>query len=179
MKLATRRLPTKASIFRIVSTGSLTVVGFIPRGGRPIAACVSGSVLLSNAFIVDAIVYRVYDIVYSLNGVVYGRKAPVLFSSGSSNASRRYCSDSRARSGRTAGREPQLRIPTRSFECPSRDSPSGIVDGGGGQPRDVCRRSKRTCLASKDQRRPASQSHSIPQCRRLLRAGRAGFPVST
>ena len=73
MKLATRRLPTKASIFRIVSTGSLTVVGFIPRGGRPIAACVSGSVLLSNVFIVDAIVYPVYDIVYSLNGVVYGR----------------------------------------------------------------------------------------------------------
>lgn len=75
MKLATRRLPTKASIFRIVSTGSRTVVGFIPRGGRPIAVCVSGSVLLSNAFIVDAIVYYVYDIVYSINGAVYGRKA--------------------------------------------------------------------------------------------------------
>lgn len=73
MKLATRRLPTKVSIFRIVSTGSLTVVGFIPRGGRPIATCVSGSIPLSNVFIVDAIVYVVYDIVYKLNGVVYDR----------------------------------------------------------------------------------------------------------
>lgn len=38
MKPAMRRLPTKSWIFRIVSTGNLTVVGFIPRGGRPIRA---------------------------------------------------------------------------------------------------------------------------------------------
>ena len=33
---AKRRLPTNASIRRIVSTGSLIVVAFIPSGGRPI-----------------------------------------------------------------------------------------------------------------------------------------------
>lgn len=176
MKLATRRLPTKASIFRIVSTGSLTVVGFIPRGGRPIAACVSGSLLLSNAFMVDAIVYWVYDIVYSLNGVVYGREAPLLFSAASNNADRGCWSDSRQQRRRTTGRGPQFHITTQFVGCLSGGAFSGVVDGRGG-PLRCAYWSKRTRSASTNQRGPASQPHSVPQCRRLLRAGRAGFPV--
>lgn len=162
MKLATRRLPTKVSIFRIVSTGSLTVVGFIPRGGRPIAACVSGSLLLSNVFLVDAIVYRVYDIVYRLNGVVYGREAPLLFSSPSNDANRRYCSDSRPRGRSAAARGRPLHITESTVGCPSRGALGGIVDGRGGPLRDGRRCSERTCPASTDQRRPAPQPYSVP-----------------
>jgi hypothetical protein len=179
IKPASRRLPTSASILRIVSTGSLTVVGFIPRGGRPIAACVSGSVLLSNGFIVDAIVYCVYDIVYCLNGVVYGREAPPLFSTDNNNARCRGCSDSRPGGHSAVCRGPRLHITTRPIGCPSRGALGGVIDGRGGPLRGPHRCSKRTRPASTDARRPASQSYSIPQCRKLLRAGRAGFLVAS
>lgn len=63
MKTAIRRLPTRAWMRPIISAGSLTVVGFIPSGGRPIASSLSTGRTMSNFIIVDATVYRVYDAV--------------------------------------------------------------------------------------------------------------------
>ncbi|MFA7585189.1 MAG: hypothetical protein WCY11_03200 [Novosphingobium sp.] len=48
MNDANRRLPTSASMRRIVSTDSLIVVGFIPSGGRPIPLSLSGKVSIAK-----------------------------------------------------------------------------------------------------------------------------------
>ncbi len=82
IKLARRRLPTNVSIRRIVSTGNLIVVGFIPSGGRPIPVCLSVTGTMSNVAIVDATVYYVYDIVYGKTMSYMLRQSPLSGNSG-------------------------------------------------------------------------------------------------
>ncbi len=66
-----RRLPTNDSIRRSISTGSLTVVGFIPSGGRPIIRCLSATGTISKTILIYATVYTIHAIVYALNDGVY------------------------------------------------------------------------------------------------------------
>lgn len=95
MKTAIRRLPTRAWMRRSVSAGSLTVVGFIPRGGRPIASSLSTSRTMSNFIIVDATVYQVYDAVYEINDVVFRCNASVFCGAANWERPVGQCTDSR------------------------------------------------------------------------------------
>src|SRR3546814_9612494 len=71
MNRARRRLPTSASIRRIVSVDSLIVVGFIPSGGRPIAPSLSAMPAISKSNTLTPPFILIYDIVYVINDVVY------------------------------------------------------------------------------------------------------------
>lgn len=64
IKSASRRLPTSASIRRIVSVESLIVVGFIPSGGRPMELSLSATNRISKPNPLTTPFILIYDVVY-------------------------------------------------------------------------------------------------------------------